>query len=252
MSYTQGGMNYWTDKSQFHIIAHRGASAYAPDNSLEAFYLAGQYGATAVETDLHSTADGQFVIRHDGLVEPGRFISQLDFASYQKILAKQSEKPLKLKQAIEALRPGGLAIYLEVKHITPSQIPDLLQEIKDANYRDKVAIGSFRTDIVKTVKEVSPRTPTSAIFLSPNMDINSLVLSLGCDFLHPCFDVTHPDPLKYFHPGWVEQARQTGAGIISWNTTDQKVAETIIAMDVDGVCADDPQIIVRALKKIRG
>lgn len=249
--YIVEGMDYWTDKSRFHIIAHRGASAYAPDNSLEAFALAARYGATAIETDLQATADGQFVIRHDSQLGSGRFVSQLTYADYRKILAEQSEEPLKLVEAIEVAKSNDLGVYLEVKHITPRQIPALLGEIKASRYQNKIAIGSFRTDIIKTVKDISPRTPTSALFLSPGMDVNSLVAGLGCDFLHPCFNVTYPDPLKHFTPAWIKVARQTGAGLLSWNIADKKEAETVMALGIDGACADDPQIIVQALTGLK-
>ena len=47
------------------ILAHRGASAYAPENTLEAFSLAADMGADGVELDVHLTADGQPVVHHD-------------------------------------------------------------------------------------------------------------------------------------------------------------------------------------------
>ena len=47
------------------ILAHRGASGYAPENTLEAFALAAELGADGVELDVHLTSDGEMVVIHD-------------------------------------------------------------------------------------------------------------------------------------------------------------------------------------------
>ncbi|CAN5433982.1 hypothetical protein BH23ACT3_BH23ACT3_12390 [soil metagenome] len=68
-------------------------------------------------------------------------------------------------------------------------------------------------------------------------------------FVHPCFDV-FPDPLVHVTPVWLERARRTGAGIIAWNTTTAEMADSLIELGVDGICADaDPAILVDALAR---
>ena len=52
-----------------YIYAHRGASGYAPENTLEAFELAIKQGAYGVELDVHITADGCLVVAHDETVD---------------------------------------------------------------------------------------------------------------------------------------------------------------------------------------
>ena len=51
------------------IVAHRGASGYAPENTLAAFRVAVEMGATFIETDLHMTRDAQFVAIHDSSLQ---------------------------------------------------------------------------------------------------------------------------------------------------------------------------------------
>ena len=86
-------MGYWSDSPLFHNIAHRGASAYEPDNSIKAFELAHKHFATDVEVDLHCTSDGELVVRHNSMVNVGtlKFISQLSYDEYQQACAQQSE-----------------------------------------------------------------------------------------------------------------------------------------------------------------
>ena len=242
-------MGHWSDISLFHNIAHRGASAYAPDNSLEAFELARKHSATDVEVDLHCTNDGEFVVRHGAMMANGqtsKFISELSYDEYKHICDQQSEVSVRLDQVIEVAKKNNLGIYLDVKQVLPRRLPKLLNIIKGNDYQQQVVIASFRTDIVGEVKKRAPDFLTSVLFHDPNLDLNSLVAGVKCDFLHPCFDIFE-NPLKYFTSDWVDRCRSTGAGLIAWNITTAAMADTIVGMNINGACADDPQILENAL-----
>ncbi len=62
------------------VIAHRGASAAAAENTIEAFALAAELGADGVELDARRTADGQVVVHHDAHLPDGRVIVDLSAA----------------------------------------------------------------------------------------------------------------------------------------------------------------------------
>src|SRR3989449_9458057 len=61
-------MNRWLESTRCLVIAHRGASAAAPENTLAAFRLAADLGADGIELDVRGTADGQLVVLHDASV----------------------------------------------------------------------------------------------------------------------------------------------------------------------------------------
>ena len=69
------------------------------------------------------------------------------------------------------------------------------------------------------------------------------------DFVHPCYDV-FPDPLGPFTSDWVRAVRATGAGVICWNTLDVAVARTVFRLGADGVCSDDPGVLVEAVASL--
>lgn len=246
-------MGHWTDTSLFHNVAHRGASAYAPDNSLEALRLARKHFATDVEVDVHCTSDGEFIVRHDATIgdSPARFISEITYDKYRYLCDQQSEPSVTLHQVIDVAKRNRLGIYLDIKQVLPSKLPALCRAIRSSDYQDRIVVASFRTDIVKDVKKNAPELLTSVLFHDPNLDLNSLVKGLTCDFLHPCFDV-FKDPLRYFTEEWIERARSTGAELIVWNITSPEMADAIVRMNVRGACADDPQILEDALAKYRG
>ena len=245
-------MGYWTNPGLFHVIAHQGASAYAPGNSLEAFALASQHSATDVEVDVHCTIDGQFVIRHDAVIgpAPSSYISELSHDDYRAICDRNSKPSLSLARAITVAKQNNLGIYLDIKQVLPGKLPDLVDIIRDSGYQEKIVLASFRTDIAREIKERGPDLLTSVLFHDPNLDFNSLVRGVGCDFLHPCFDI-FADPLKFFSTQWVARLRTTGAGLIAWNITTPEMADLVIRMNPQGACADDPQILVDALARLK-
>ena len=120
--------------------------------------------------------------------------------------------------------------------------------IRTADYQREIVIASFRTDIVKEVKKQAPDLLTSVLYHDLNLDLHALVSDVRCDFLHPCFDI-FADPLKYFTNAYIDRLKSTGAGIIAWNITTPEMADIIVSMDINGACADDPQILENALRK---
>ena len=68
------------------MIAHRGASAAAPENTVEAFRLAGELGADWVELDARLGGDGVVVVHHDACLTDGRVISTVPFAELLSIV----------------------------------------------------------------------------------------------------------------------------------------------------------------------
>lgn len=243
-------MTHWGDFERFHVIAHRGASAYAPDNSLEALELARKYSATDVEIDLHCTLDGEFVIRHDALLghRSSAYISELTFAEYSDICAQGDQPCIRLHQVIDLAQQLGLGIYLDIKQVLPDALPKLFDTVQARGFEDRIVFASFRTDIVREIKQQAPHLSASVLFHDPNMDLSSLADWVKCDFLHPCFDV-FDSPMKFFTERWVRRVRSLGVGIIAWNITSSAVADEVVHMDIQGACADDPQLLRDALAR---
>lgn len=236
----------WRERGSVHLIAHRGASAYAPANSIAAVTAARGFGATDVEVDLHSTADGAFVITHDGLLDGDdpRWISQLSMDEYRAVCARTDSTPLLLDELLGVVVDCGLGLYLDVKQILPGAAPALDAAIDAVGHRDRTVVASFRADLARTVKRETGLL-TAVLFHDPGIDLHSLVLGTGCDYLHPCFDV-FPEPLHLFTADWVARARRTGAGIVTWNTLDETTMRDVLALGVDGICSDDPRLLVAA------
>lgn len=152
------------------IVAHRGASYDAPENTLAAQRLAWEQGADAVETDIHLTRDGQIVVLHDKTLKrtaghdaPVADVTlaearTLDAGSWKDARFAGEKLPTLAEQL--ALVPPGKRILVEIK-TGPEIVPELARTLTAAGASERtVTIISFNYDALKAVREQLPRYPT--------------------------------------------------------------------------------------------
>ena len=238
-----GMSDHWRRDST-HLIAHRGASLYAAENSPAAIEEAARRGATDVEIDLNMTKDGVCVAAHDGAIGEGStWISQ---RTYDELCGLLPEAPVRFEEILDTVADVGLGIYIDVKQIVPGGSTALERLLRERDLVDRAVAASFRSDLAMVFKNETMLT-TSVLFHDPGIDVHSLVLGTHADFVHPCFDV-FPEPMVFFTPAWVDAIRATGCGIVTWNTLDVEVARSVLSMGATGVCSDDPEVLVRAVR----
>ncbi|BCU67768.1 glycerophosphoryl diester phosphodiesterase [Sulfolobales archaeon HS-7] len=153
------------------IIAHRGASAESPENTLTSFQLAREIGADGVELDVHLSKDGEiFVIHDDTLNRTTNFRGRVkDFTATEIKRAvitygKITEKVPTLREVFESI--GDYRYVIEIKHshkIYPGIEEKLLSLIDEFGYKD-IEITSFDYDALAKVREVS-NVETGMIFI---------------------------------------------------------------------------------------
>ncbi|NBB79102.1 MAG: glycerophosphodiester phosphodiesterase [Verrucomicrobia bacterium] len=148
------------------VIAHRGASANAPENTLPAFALAWKEGADGVECDVRLTADGQVICFHDADTErvAGQKLevastdyaklSELDVGSH--LGASHAGAEIPLLSEMMAHMPPGKRLFIDLK--SDAAIIDPLLEVIDAARVEQrqIALLSFDSEMVKLLKEQRP------------------------------------------------------------------------------------------------
>lgn len=149
------------------IVAHRGASAKAPENTMAAFREAWKQGADAIEGDFRLTKDGKIVTMHDASTKrtTGRdfVVAETDWASLKALEAGswkgegwRGEKIPLLSEVLAAI-PKGKGIFLEVK-CGPEIVPALFETIAQSKVSLKqVTIISFNKELIRAVKKREPR-----------------------------------------------------------------------------------------------
>ena len=153
------------------IIAHRGASYLAPENTLTAFKKAMELGADGVEMDVQQTSDAGLVIHHDYMIDLHTDISgkiydmtmgdlkTLDFGSWKDVLFKD-EKIATLQEAMELCRQmPGCTVHLELKSTMdndPDFVPRVLAVLQQTEMVEQVILVSFNHALLRQAKQLLP------------------------------------------------------------------------------------------------
>jgi glycerophosphoryl diester phosphodiesterase len=214
------------------IIAHRGAAGYEVENSLAAFRAAGDLGADAVELDIHSTADGALVVHH------GETIGDHQIA--HSTLAEVREHPLTngevvptLAEALAVILPSMIA-YVEIKSLAPARDERLFEVIERTGAKDRVALHGFDHRVIRRMGEKRPF-------------IRRGVLSASYP-VYPVRTLEDADAsILWQHRQHVDEAlvaalHAAGMQLFVWTVNDPAEVRRFLALGVDGICTDFPDV----------
>lgn len=249
------------------ILGHRGASAYAPDNTRAAFELAIQMGADGVETDIHVTKDGVPVIQHNyeidrnsngsGYVEEMTYdeLLQFDFGAWKGEEFK-GEKILTLDECLAIAEKSMRMINLELKqtmHIDSMIVEKTLELVKKHKMIDRVMLSSFDHKLMQQAQVLCPEILTGALYDESEVKQNNIhdilkdapqyVANLGFDFANP-----HVDYLC--EEGIVEKFTQKGIGVAVWTVDKPYIAQQCVERGVKCIITNKPDVILKAVKDI--
>ena len=237
------------------IIAHRGSSAHAPENTLAAFELAADQKADAIELDAKVTKDGHVVVMHDPTIDRttdghGHVsdltlaeIRQYDAGSKFGSLSVGQRVPL-LEEVFEAVGPR-LLINVELTNYTSQD--DGLEEkvvelIKRHDLFHRVLLSSFSPLSLRKIKLIEPRLACGVLYqpLRPAW-LTPLIPHLEAH--HPHFVLANPLCVTWRH--WRKQKVNT------WTVNDANTVRAVARAGVDGIIGDDPVMIRATLEEMR-
>jgi glycerophosphoryl diester phosphodiesterase len=241
-------ISFFVDLPRPAIIAHRGSSAYAPENTLAAFKLAVDQGADAIELDAKLTSDGQVVIMHDDTVDRttnGRGqIKSLSLKQLKQLDAGSKFPPLhhpeKIPTLSEVLEAVGNEILINIELTNySSPIDDLPAKVaalvKTHNLEERVMLSSF--NIIALVK---------ARNLLPNTQLGLLTFA-GLARLTIKTKIFHFDPLFAINPAYkdvtsnlVATAHHGNFKVFTYTVNQADIMRKVIHAGVDGFFTDDP------------
>lgn len=233
------------------VFAHRGASAYAPENTLPAFELAIQQGADFVELDAKLCADQRVVILHDPSVDrttdgAGR-VSDLTYQQLQALNACYTfqdqypyEKVPLLEEVLE-LCAGRIGVNIELgNYLTP--LDNLAEEVAhiiiNFGLQEKVLVSAFHPISLRRFHAHSPETPIA--FLARKGWQGFLSRSWLGRALVP-YQALHPEKSDVT-PGLMAAARKYGFPVHPFTVNKAAEMQQLIALGVDGLITDDPRL----------
>ncbi|MGB9659552.1 MAG: glycerophosphodiester phosphodiesterase [Nitrososphaerales archaeon] len=221
-----------------NIIAHRGASAYEPENTLRAIKRALELNAKMIEVDVRLSKDRQIVVIHDESVDRttnGKgFVKDLTLEELKKLDTGKGERIPTLQEVINAVRNKAILI-IEIKVL---KIEDsVVKIIEKEGIEKEVVITSFYHPISRKIKELNPTIKTGVIFKCHPIKPAELALNAHADSLFP----EH----KYVSEEMVKGAHENNLKIYPWTIDDPNRANQLIEMGVDGIVTNKPDMLER-------
>lgn len=215
------------------VIAHRGASAAAPENTIDAFGLARRLGADAVELDVRRTADERLVVRHDAHLADGTVLAAVDHRDLPPDVPT-------LEAALDACE--GMWVNVEIKNdpndpdfdperSLATRVADVLRE-RDVD--DRWVVSSFDRATIDRVAAVAPGLPTAWLVYELDEAMVRGLRDDGHRAVHPWVAA-----LTEAH---VRLAHAAGLAVNTWTCNDEVRWRELVAWGVDGVCTDVPDI----------
>ena len=216
------------------VIAHRGASQAAPENTVEAFRLARDLGADWVELDVRRTSDGVAVVHHDAHLADGRRIGRMHAGELPGYVPS-------LAEALEAC--AGMGVHIEIKNLPDDPDYDSENLVADAVAGliaaylgpGRAVVSSFNVDAVDAVRAVDPAIPTALV----------------CGIVEPAQAVARATAHKMaaVHPfdamcdaAFVRRAHDAGLAVNVWTINHAERMSELVAMGVDGLITDVPDV----------
>lgn len=236
------------------IVAHRGASASAPENTLAAFSLAWKQQADAVELDIYRTRDGKIVVIHDPSTRrtTGRDrrvadstlaeLKSLDAGAW-KGAAWKGERIPSLREVLAA-KPANKRIFIEIK-CGPEVLPELRRVIQESGQAATgLALIAFNYETLKQAKEQCPQLP--AYWLISSNRRNGQPPSI--DALLDKAREAHFDGLDLSYRfvvdrPTVDRIHRAGLKLYAWTVNDPEIARSLVELGFDGITTDSPGLV---------
>ncbi len=227
------------------IVAHRGASAYAHENTIEAFRIAIEMNADMIETDVRRTIDGILVLHHDEHIG-NRLIRELTFAEASGAALEGGGYILPtLEETLQYVK-GKIKLDLELKEAGYELgVADMAAHQLE---RDEFVLTSFKEPSVRIIKENRPDLTCGllmniSLYKRPGLSIESVLSPIRrqkrckADFLLPHWEI-----IKF---GFLNRIRKKTRPVFVWTVNDRRMIRKLLGEEmVSGIVTDHPDIAV--------
>jgi glycerophosphoryl diester phosphodiesterase len=223
------------------VIAHRGASGHATENTLAAFRLAAELGADMWEIDVQLSADGIPVVSHDAALErvfgASGEIAALSFAEIRK---RTPDLP-SLAEVIDLATDLDQSLYVEIK--AEGAGPVASRMLLDKGFT-KAGIGSFNVAEIAALAKESCPFPL-AVLVPLDADPFERAEQSRADIIHLCWERGGERPQDLVTAELLARAERLDLGIVLWHEERPAILRDIMPLPVLGICTNEPDLMVK-------
>ena len=238
-----------TKKENILVVAHRGASGYAPENTLSAMKKAIEMKAEMSELDVQETADGEIILLHDNTTkrtgEKDLNIWELNYDDLKDIEVGEwfseeykGEPIPTLKEVIDLVK-GKMKLNIELKANKHEKMlaERSLKVVMDNNFLDQVVFTSFKFDEIRKIRALNKEAKVGYIFgkLPENVD----VFTEDVDLLSAHY--------KSVDAEFVKKAKSNGKEVHVWTVNEPEDMKRMIELGVEAIITNYPDVLRKVL-----
>lgn len=229
-------------------VAHRGASAQYPENTMSAFTNAAHFGAHMIELDVHLTADEQLVVMHDATLDRTTNgtgpIASLRWSDMEYLDAGSWRNPASEHMPIprlgDVLRwlPNHLCVNIELKGIPQNKeslAKNALKEVMEYECEDRVLLSSFNHELLAVIRHMNTEIPLGAIYCGRPWPLLSLAETLQLFSLH-----AH---IADIDREWAQRVLSGGYEVVAWTLRHASQVHHCRQAGVKALVVDDLSLL---------
>lgn len=230
------------------IWAHRGASGYAPENTLESFKKAIELGADGIELDVQLTKDDRLVVIHDETIDrtsDGKgwvkdyTLEELRRFNYNKTHPEFAHADIPtLREVYELMKPSGLTINVELKTgiVFYEQLERKVIELtREMEMEDRVLYSSFNHYTCVKLHELNPNAYVGFLYADGPIDMAEYAKKHGADALHPAL-------YNLQFPNYMKDAADRGLDVNVWTVNEEQYMQMCCRLGVNAIITNYPDM----------
>lgn len=220
--------------------AHRGASEYAPENTMSSFYLGLMQGANGIETDVQRTKDGVLVLFHDDTLDrvtnASGQVSDYTLEELKKIKVFGDcttgfyDRIPTFKEFLDAFSSYNISFAIELKQ--EGIEADVIELLKKYDIMGRVTVTSFYFDYIKNVKAIDKNIRIGWLTVKPDTDDVRKLLEIGGEEMAPKAEELTDESIAAF--------REAGLGVRAWGVFSRDLMKEMCRIKVDGMTVNFP------------
>ncbi len=232
-----------TSSAMVEVIAHRGASAYAPEHTFAAYDLALEQGAQMLELDVRATADGELVVVHDAtLLRTALVARRVSRMTRGELMALDPLlRPLTLDAVLERYA-RRVRLLVELKDPTRAWERRVVTAIARHGLAGQTIVQSFDANALCRLRGAAPWLATAPLYrFAPARGARAYAIARsagGIGVWHGAIDAA-----------LVSRAHAAGMVVRAWTVNRAAQIARLMALGVDGIITDAPDIACAAVER---
>jgi glycerophosphoryl diester phosphodiesterase len=235
------------------VFGHRGASAYAPMNTIPAFELAAAQGADGVELDVHLSQDGQLIVLHDFTVDHTTdghgYARDMTLAELRQLDAGvnfgDQFRGVRIPTLDEVFEAVGRRLFINVEIKSETLETDGVEQvtaetINRHKMEKRVIVSSFNPLALQRFRAILPDVPIGFLYMEGGVPFPEVVDALPHEARHP----HHP----MIDAAYMDWAREHKYRVNTWTVNDPDKTRELIALGVDAVITDKPDVMIEVVR----